>query len=226
MELELRELELRYGQGGPPLLSIERLVVPAGQRVLLRGASGAGKSSLLHALSGLTLPRSGDVRVGDTWLGKATPSERLALRRQKIGFVFQRLNIMEHLTAAENVELGAPGQRLSKATVLEALSKVGLADRARDQAWTFSLGEQQRVAVARVLATRPQLIVADEPTSSLDDANAARTIDALLQAADGAVTVLVATHDARIADRFERHWRVEDGTVHDAIAATEAAVAT
>lgn len=214
MKIEIDELVLQHNAAGPPLLSLPRIEVAAGERVLLRGASGSGKSSLLHVLAGLTVAHRGDVRLDGVSLRNAPERERSRLRRERIGFVFQRLNILEHLTAAENIELGAPGRRLDSARVQAALARVALDGYGARPTWQFSLGEQQRVAVARVLATRPALIIADEPTSSLDEANAKRVIEALLEAAEG-VTLIVATHDPRVVEHFPRHWTVREGALHD-----------
>lgn len=215
MEVLLEDVEIQYPGHGGPLLRTRRLQIQPGEHILLRGASGSGKTSLLQAMSGLTTPASGDIQLGGFWLRNLSDDDRTRLRREGVGFIFQRLNILDHLTALENVLLGSPGAPLPVDRARASLAEVGL-ERQQDQlAWQLSLGEQQRVAVARVLATRPRLIIADEPTSSLDEANAFRVMDCLLQAAAEGTTLIVATHDPRIADRFSRVWQVENGTISD-----------
>lgn len=213
MQITLKDLEIRYEGMGRPLLRVPARRVESGARILLRGSSGSGKTSLLHVLTGLMRPSAGDVQLGEQWLGPLNEGQRTTVRRQSIGIVFQRLNILDHLTAAENVQLGAPGRRVPPADVLRALERLDMAGHADKPAWQLSLGEQQRVAVARVLATHPRLVVADEPTSSLDEPNAHRVLDALFEASEGGATLLVATHDQRIADRFAETWTVSDGVL-------------
>jgi putative ABC transport system ATP-binding protein len=171
---------------------------------LLRGASGSGKSSLLHLMAGLMLPTEGTVQVGDRTLNSMNDQERSRLRREHIGLIFQKLNLLSHLTVSENVQLSLLG--LSEAEkakrVAQALARVKITDLAGARASVLSGGEQQRVAVARVLAQSPLMILADEPTSSLDDENAAFVIEALKIAAQGK-TLFVASHDDRLTGSFK-----------------------
>jgi ABC-type lipoprotein export system ATPase subunit len=179
------------------------LTVAPGERVLIQGASGRGKTTFLHLLAGLFLPASGVIEVGDQRLTTMTDEERCDMRRQKFGIVFQKLNLIEHLTALENVRLALPVGRDSDAIAMAALEDVQLAARAGDRASTMSVGEQQRVAVARVLAARPEIILADEPTSSLDDLNSDFVVKSLFKAAEGR-TLIVVSHDARVKKSFDR----------------------
>jgi putative ABC transport system ATP-binding protein len=213
VEVELRDLELGFEGGERPLLTVASRTVPAGSRLAIRGESGVGKTTLLQTIGGLRPPAGGDVRLGSQWLGHLGEGGRCALRRGQVGFVFQRLNILEHFTVLENIRLGAPGRRLSRTRVLEVLDAVGLAERADELAWKLSQGQQQRVAVARVLATKPSLILADEPTSALDDDNAQRVMDALVGLTGDGRTLLVATHDDRLRDAFDESWELSGGAV-------------
>jgi len=194
-----------------PILRIDEIEIDSGSHLLIRGPSGAGKTTLLHLLAGLLEPQSGTVRIGGEPLHNQTENERCAWRRNQVGLVFQKLNLLGHLTALENVLLGSPGKGLTFASAMEALAKLGV-DRLSDKlAYRLSLGEQQRVAVARVVARKPPLILADEPTSSLDEANAELVMDSLFAAKGTEGTLIVATHDDRVASRFERVWRLKDG---------------
>ncbi len=166
--------------------------------MLIRGASGKGKTTFLHMLAGLFLPTTGRVRIGSHDLTEMSDADRCALRRQHIGLVFQKLNLLEHLTAAENIILASG---VSRARALSSLKVVQMAGRESDRAAWLSVGEQQRVAVARVLAAEPDLLFADEPTSSLDDRNAEFVMSALLDAAKGK-TLVVVSHDHRVAPAF------------------------
>jgi ABC-type lipoprotein export system ATPase subunit len=166
--------------------------------VLLRGASGTGKSSLLHLIAGLMAPTKGSVFVGDQNLAELSDSNRASFRRKSVGLIFQKLNLISHLTVAENVSL-AGGDADAVAT---ALKSVGLSEMTNVKAALLSGGEQQRVAVARVLAQAPDVILADEPTSSLDDVNAQFVIEALKKAAKGK-SLLVVSHDDRLQDQFK-----------------------
>lgn len=152
------------------------------------------------------LPTTGAIHVGDHEITKMTDAERARFRRTNIGLIFQKLNLLSHLTVAENVELAlspnlAPAEGRAK-RVASALARVKLGDRSGERTAVLSGGEQQRVAVARVLAQAPELILADEPTSSLDDENAAFVIEALKSAAQGK-TLLVVSHDDRLHQAFK-----------------------
>jgi ABC-type lipoprotein export system ATPase subunit len=188
---------------GRDLFFVPQLDIAAGERLLIQGASGRGKTTLLHLLAGLFLPASGVVEIGDQRLTTMSDDERCNLRREKFGIVFQKLNLIEHLTALENVRLALLPDKDVDATALKSLREVQLEARAHDRAATMSVGEQQRVAVARVLAARPEIILADEPTSSLDDMNAEFVMKSLFKAAEGR-TLVVVSHDARVKKAFDR----------------------
>ena len=150
-------------------------------------------------------PTKGVITIGENRLADLTDAERALFRRKSIGVIFQKLNLISHLTVAENVALAGGGE----AAVKSALAAVGLSLMANVQSSLLSGGEQQRVAVARILAQGPELILADEPTSSLDDANAKFVIDALRKVSEGK-TLLVVSHDDRLRREFSDVRQMED----------------
>ncbi len=187
---------------GRQLFAIRNHRFESGAHVLIRGASGQGKTTFLHMIAGLFLPTTGRIHIGEHDLTEMTDNQRCDLRRRHIGMVFQKLNLLEHLTAAENIILaGGPG-RISRSQAFASLASVQMSDRADDRASWLSVGEQQRVAVARVLAAQPELLFADEPTSSLDDQNAEFVMQALIGAAQGK-TLIVVSHDQRLSSSFQ-----------------------
>jgi len=189
-----------------PLLQIDNRRIESGSRLLIRGPSGTGKTTLLHLMTGLLDVHRGSLSVDGKRFREMSEAERCRWRREHVGLVFQKLNLLGHLTAVENVLLASPGSRISQDQAREALERLGVGGLADKPAYHLSLGEQQRVAVARVLARSPKLIVADEPTSSLDSINARMVMDALFGCTPETGTLIVATHDERIADRFSDVW--------------------
>lgn len=202
-----------YGSGPTATLALRPAdcVIEAGQRIAMTGPSGSGKSTLLHLMAGLDDPTSGQV----SWPAIGRRDE---LRPGPMAMVFQGPSLLAPLSVVENVALplqlsgSKPADALRRA--LDALALLGLDGLADKLPEELSGGQAQRVAVARVLASDPVLILADEPTSQLDHDNATRTIDFLLGAADATgAALLVSTHDHSIADRFPIRWTVADGVV-------------
>ena len=193
------------------------LRIDAGEYIAVRGPSGCGKSTLLHMLGCVDTPSSGTLTFDGRDVAALSDSQRSLLRLRHIGFVFQRFFLLPMLTAAENVELplseAGAGKRERHARVAELLDYVGLADRAGHRPSQLSGGEMQRVAVARALANRPRLLLADEPTGELDEATGAQ-VAALLDRvnADGTALVIV-THDAVLASRARRVLMMRDGRI-------------
>jgi putative ABC transport system ATP-binding protein len=194
------------------------LVAEPGSSLAIMGPSGCGKSTLLGLIGGLETPSSGRVEVAGEEISALPASERARLRRQALGLVFQADNLLPFLTAVENVglQLALCGAKGGDERCLEVLSQLGLdgvADKLPDQ---LSGGERQRVAVARAVVHGPRVILADEPTGSLDAANSATVIEVLLAARrlTGA-TLLVVTHDVAVASRLERAVRLRDGRLAD-----------
>jgi len=202
MRVRLRQIAVFFPGARAPLFRLPELTAESGERLLIHGPSGRGKTTLLSLIGGLMPPSEGDVFLDEQSLRFLSDADRAALRRRAIGIVFQRLNLLDHLTAVENASLAAPAGTTACA-IEEALSSLGLGSRLHHLAATLSLGEQQRVAVARVLLQRPRLILADEPTSSLDQKNAAAVLDALLEC-PSRPTVVMVSHDERIRPRFTR----------------------
>jgi len=195
------------------------LTITAGEWVSLVGPSGCGKTTLLQMLGLLDRPTAGRLRLagGDPWIGSV--SGRTRLRRERLGFVFQGNNLIEHLTARENVALPAwrvLGRRDAALAVADALlERLGLSARADTRAAVLSMGEAQRVAIARALVNRPEVVLADEPTGNLDKASGEKVIAALGEVCAMGSALLVVTHDAGVADRASRTLMMSDGRILD-----------
>ena len=188
--------------------------ITSGESVAITGASGSGKSTLLGLLAGLDLPSSGSVYLKDQNLSQLDEDGRARLRAQHVSFVFQSFQLLMHLTALENVLLPAQliGRRNAKEEAQFWLERVGLQERLNHFPKTLSGGEQQRVALARAFITKPDILFADEPTGSLDEASGDRVISLLfeLNKASGSTLILV-THDSALASRCQRQLHLQGG---------------
>jgi putative ABC transport system ATP-binding protein len=188
-----------------------------GELTVVHGRSGSGKTTLLNMIGGLDRPTRGRVWVDGDEVSAMSEDELVRLRREKIGFVFQAFGLVPILTAAENVEVPLRLQNEVPATrsrrVAELLELVGLAGRARHRPYELSGGEQQRVAIVRALANRPQLLIADEPTGQLDSTNARTIMEVIreLVRSEG-VSAIVATHDPLLLDVADRVVELRDGS--------------
>ena len=188
--------------------------ITSGESVAITGASGSGKSTLLGLLAGLDLPSSGSVYLKDQNLSQLDEDGRARLRAQHVSFVFQSFQLLSHLTALENVLL--PAQLIGRGNAKEEaqiwLERVGLQERLNHFPKTLSGGEQQRVALARAFITKPDILFADEPTGSLDEASGDRVISLLfeLNKASGSTLILV-THDSALASRCQRQLHLQGG---------------
>lgn len=208
----LKTVDLRktfkVGKVEVPALRGVNVDIRAGEFVSIMGPSGCGKSTLLHLLGGLCRPSAGKIILDGTDLSGTSDAERTRLRRNKIGFVFQRFNLLPTLTVQGNLEIarqifgnGHPGRQ----EIAELLEVVGLAHKLHHKPLELSVGEQQRVAVARALVNHPAIILADEPTGNLDPRNKERVLDILVsQAEEHGSTLLTVTHDHGLLDRFDR----------------------
>ncbi len=215
---QLRNVSKLYRQGPATIRAVDGvdLDIKSGEFVVIEGSSGSGKSSLLQLLGGLDRPTSGELRFEDADLA-GMPDRRLAdLRLRAFGFVFQQFNLIPTLTAAENIEVALAPAGAKRAErrwrAAELLDQVGLGDRGDHLPSQLSGGEQQRVAIARALANSPRVLLADEPTGNLDT----RTGEALFDLIDGlwrgsGLTVILVTHDPRIASRAPRVLHMRDG---------------
>ena len=224
----LRALGLRkeYGTGDGLVRAVDGvdLDVAYGETVAVMGPSGCGKSTLLHLLGGLDRPSSGEVWLGDRRIDKIGERALARMRRSDVGFLFQAFHLMDELTAVENVELPALlAGRLPSAARRQAaslLDRVGLADRAGFLPSALSGGQRQRVAIARALSNEPLIVFADEPTGNLDSAatgDVLRLFDSLREAGQ---TLVIVTHDERIAATADRLISMRDGVFVDEIRLT------
>jgi len=215
--LELRQVSKVYPHqdGAVAALQEVSLDVAAGEFVAVRGPSGSGKTTLLLACGALLCPDSGEVRLDGQDPYAVTPNQRALLRARKLGFVFQQFHLVPYLTVRENVlapSLAAPsGAAAGRAESL--LARFGLLERAGHRPADLSTGERQRVALARALLNEPGLILADEPTGNLDEANAGIVLGHLVAFADAGGAVLLVTHSAEAAQWAQRMVHLEGGNL-------------
>lgn len=205
---------LRHVYNGQEVLRMDDWSVTEGENWLVLGPSGSGKTTLLHILAGILAPTEGSVSVAGRALGELPAAELDRFRGRNIGIVFQRLHLISSLTILGNLLLAQylAGERQDVGAAQVLLASLGLADKAHSPPRTLSFGQAQRAAVARAVVNKPRLILADEPTSNLDDANAAGALDVLLgQARACHATLVIATHDRRIRDRFEHRITLGGG---------------
>ena len=202
--IRTRNLAFQY-QKDSPLLTFPDVECPAQEQLLLIGASGCGKTTLLHLLCGMLQPAQGTVNINGQALDQMTEAERDAFRGQHVGIVFQKSHFLQSLTVLENLAMPAflHGAAFDKREGLRLLEQLGIAHKANSRPRDLSVGEQQRAGIARALIHRPALVLADEPTSALDDGSAAAVMDLLeMQATAARATLVVVTHDQRLKDRF------------------------
>jgi len=209
MNIVIKDLRVSFESGAGPLtvLDIPSWQVDKGEQVVISGPSGTGKSTLLNILAGILLPGSGSVRVCDKEITSMPEAQRDNFRALHIGYVFQSFNLLQGYTALENVLVGMTFSpvRPDRATAYSLLKELGLEKRAGHYPAHLSIGEQQRVAIARVLAKKPDLILADEPTGSLDPRHREEVIDALVRSASGqGCSLVVVSHEESVAAHFER----------------------
>jgi putative ABC transport system ATP-binding protein len=215
--IRLQDITKSYPMGSRELVVLRgvTIAIEKGEIVAIMGPSGSGKSTMLNLLGCLDTPSSGKYFLEDREVSKLNNRELAHIRAMKIGFVFQQFNLLPRISALANVELGmryAGGS--DRARAMEALEKVGLADRAKHRPTELSGGEQQRVAIARALVKKPPLILADEPTGNLDSSSGKEIISILttLHKEQG-VTMVMITHDTDIAHYCQRIIHIKDGLV-------------
>ena len=215
--LRTHAVEKEYGRGEGLVRAVDSvdLEVPAGETLAVMGPSGCGKSTLLHLLGGLERPSGGAVWLAGRRIDQLSEKALARLRRRAIGFVFQAFHLLDELTALENVELPAlmagSSPRAARSGAEDLLEQVGLGDRARHLPSELSGGQRQRVAIARALSNEPLVILADEPTGNLDSAatlDVLRLLDSLRAAGQ---TLVIVTHDSRIAAAADRLISMRDG---------------
>jgi putative ABC transport system ATP-binding protein len=212
-----------YGQGDTAVVALDDVSVeiPVGRFTAIMGPSGSGKSTLMHCMAGLDSLTSGQVFVGDQDLGELSEDELTLLRRDRIGFVFQAFNLVPTLTAVENITLPMTlaGRKPDQDWLDLVVKTTGLADRLNHRPSELSGGQQQRVAVGRALASRPQIIFADEPTGNLDSRSGTEILDFMRRAVrEMGQTIVMVTHDPVAAAYSEMALFLGDGRIVDEMA--------
>jgi len=217
MMIRLQGISKVYSMGKRELTVLRgvTLNIEKGELVAIMGPSGSGKTTLLNLLGCLDVPTSGSYYLEDREVSRLGSRELAQIRGQKIGFIFQTFNLLSRLTALANVELGMTyAGGVDRRRAIEALTKVGLAERVKHRPIELSGGEQQRVAIARALVKNPSLFLADEPTGQLDSRSGAEVISILTSLnAEQGITLIMVTHDANIASHCQRIIHLKDGEV-------------
>jgi len=195
------------------ILDVPGFVLAAGEQAALEGSSGSGKSTLLHVISGIMRPDSGRVEVAGTEITRLPEGRRDRLRADALGLVFQQFNLLPGFTALENVlvAMSFGSGRPDRTRAMALLEAVGLSHRLHHKPAELSTGQQQRVAVARALANQPAVVLADEPTASVDAAHQQQVVDLLKNTCtEHGVALLVVTHDPEVARQFPRRLKLEE----------------
>ncbi|MGE5206536.1 MAG: ABC transporter ATP-binding protein [Chlamydiota bacterium] len=215
-----RELTRRFASGHQATTAVDHvsLQVRRGEFVATMGHSGSGKTTLLYLIAGLAEPTSGEVFIEGAALSSLSESQRAYLRNTRMGFIFQRFNLLSFLSVEANIYtpglLGSWYGKGDRQRALELLAKVGLAGKKDEAVTGLSAGEQQRVAIARALMNRPKILLADEPTGNLDSYNARAVLDLLLGLREEfGVTILMVTHNPEVALMADRILEIADGRI-------------
>ena len=220
MLIEIKDIYKIYNEGKESevrALNGVSLSIGRGEFVAIIGASGSGKSTLMNILGCLDIPTYGDYSLDGQDVTDRTDRQLAHIRTKEIGFIFQGYNLIPALTAYENVELPLIYQGVSilkrRDIVMEALEKVGMADRWKHKPAEMSGGQQQRVAIARAIATHPPIIMADEPTGALDSKTGKHVLEILHELTDEGATIILITHENSIAATAKRIVRISDGCI-------------
>ncbi len=216
--IETQDLNKAYALDGVTIQALRGidLTVQPGEYVAIMGPSGSGKSTLMNILGCLDVADTGSYRLRGSDVTRMSKNQLAGLRNREIGFVFQNFNLLPRTSALENVETpliyAGIGKHERRERAIQALERMGLAERLQHLPNQLSGGQQQRVAIARALVTRPSLLLADEPTGNVDTATSAEILNVLdtLNRDDG-LTILLITHEPEVAQRAERHLTVRDG---------------
>ncbi len=217
--IEISEMSKSYQMGGTAVHALRgvSLTIGSGEYVAIIGASGSGKSTLMNMIGLLDRPTTGSYRLRNTEVSQMSKAELATVRNREIGFIFQRFHLLPRTSAQRQVELplfyaGVPARNAAK-MALEALTRVGLGERAHHRPDELSGGQQQRVAIARALVNRPSLLLADEPTGALDSKTGEDVLRIFKQLHEGGMTIVVVTHDMSVAKRAERTVTLSDGKI-------------
>lgn len=217
--IKLTDVTKIYGteENGTKALDNVSLTINDGEMIAIMGTSGSGKSTLVNLLGGMDILTSGTYLYNDIDVGNMKLSELHTFRKNNISFVFQHFALMNHYSVFENVEVPLRARRIKKAErkkiIMEKLKMLGIEGLAKKLPVQISGGQQQRCAIARALATDNQLILADEPTGALDSKTSKEIMDIFTDIKNLGKTVIIVTHDIKIADRCERIVRIEDGKI-------------
>jgi len=217
--IEVTDLHKIYNPGENEVRALDgvTLNIERGEFIAIIGQSGSGKSTLMNMLGCLDVPTTGTYLLNGTDVSTMRDNDLSFIRNKEIGFIFQGFNLIQSLTALENVELPliyrGMDKKERKALALEALERVGLVDRITHKPTEMSGGQQQRVAIARAIAAKPPVILADEPTGNLDSASSREILTILNEMYQDGRTVILITHDDKIADKARRVVRILDGKI-------------
>lgn len=215
--ITINQLICDFPDGGGRMLralSVPSFTLADGGMAVITGPSGSGKTTLLHCLSGLLTPTGGTVFIGDICITALTPNERCQFRSSRVGYVFQKPLLLPYLTVGENIGLSASlaGRTVKEGEMEDLLARVGLSGLAGRRADRLSGGQQQRVSFLRAIVRRPAVLLADEPTASLDEENGRKLMDLMLAyQKEAGCFLLCATHDTRVMDRFPVRYDVQKG---------------
>ena len=222
--IELVDVVKRYKIGEQEILALDgiNLVIDQGEYAAIIGPSGSGKSTLMHLLGCLDTPTSGKMVIDGVDVSRASGNKLSEMRNQKIGFVFQSFNLLPKLTVLQNVELpmiyAGVSSRERRERALVAIERVELQNRVKNTPLQLSGGQMQRVAIARALVNNPRIIFADEPTGNLDSRTGANILQLFRELSTGGCTIVLVTHDAKIAAQTPRRIEIRDGKIVDAAA--------
>ena len=215
----LKDITKEYGKANTRVVAADSVNIELnkGESMAILGASGSGKSTLLQIIGGLTVPTSGHVSVFGNKIDEMNDDELSDYRNSTIGFVFQSFNLQSYLTAAENVATPLLIRGLDRTTAIkeasEILDQIGLKERKTHKPAEMSGGEMQRVAIARALASKPSIILADEPSGNLDKKSTESVMKLFKEVESWGITVIVVTHDPRIANEFDRTIEMDNGEI-------------